>query len=160
MKRRKSIAALLAVGIIAVPTFAACENLSDEAAEPAPKPKTEQVAQAPKATPAPKPAPAPKADVGETVSQENARESAESYLGYSDFSRSGLIEQLEFEGYSNADATYAADTVSVNWNGEAADSARSYLEYSSFSRSGLIEQLQFEGFTPSQAQFGVNQTGL
>ena len=37
-------------------------------------------------------------------------ESAESYLEYSSFSKSGLIEQLEYEGFTSAQAQYGADT--------------------------------------------------
>ena len=82
-----------------------------------------------------------------TAGQENAIESAESYLEYSSFSRQGLIEQLEYEEFSLADATFAVDHVTVDWNAEAVESAESYLEYSSFSKPGLIEQLEYEGFT-------------
>lgn len=38
-----------------------------------------------------------------TRSEENAIRSAESYLSFSAFSRSGLIDQLEFEGFTNTD---------------------------------------------------------
>ena len=96
----------------------------------------------------------------ETVSQSNAVESALSYIDYSAFSRKGLIDQLKFEGYSTADATYAVDAIDVDWNEQAAKSAENYLEYSSFSRQGLIDQLVFEGFTQSQAEYGVSTTGL
>ncbi len=99
-------------------------------------------------------------DSNETAGQENARGSAESYLKYSAFSRSGLIGQLEFEGHSTEDASYAVDAVNADWNEQAARSAKNYLEYSSFSRSGLIDQLLFEGFTQSQAEYGVSTTGL
>ena len=34
---------------------------------------------------------------------------AEQYLEMMGFSRSGLIEQLEFEGFTTEEATYAAD---------------------------------------------------
>lgn len=96
----------------------------------------------------------------ETVGQENARRSAEGYLDLSAFSRSGLIEQLEFEGYSTKDATYGVDSQKADWNKQAAASAEAYLELSAFSRSGLIDQLVFEGFTPAQAEYGVNKIGL
>ena len=46
----------------------------------------------------------------ETAGQENARRSAESYLDTAAFSRSGLIKQLQFEGYSAADASYGVVT--------------------------------------------------
>jgi hypothetical protein len=95
-----------------------------------------------------------------TTSQDNAVRTANDYLDTSAFSRSGLIHQLKFEGYSLADATYAVDTVSVDWNEQAAKSAQSYLDMSGFSRSGLIEQLEFEGYTSAQATYGVNAVGL
>lgn len=85
----------------------------------------------------------------------NALASAQDYLDLGGFSRQGLIEQLEFEGYSNADATYAADNVGADWNAEAVESAEDYLDTTSFSQQGLIEQLTFEGFTPEQAQYAV-----
>ena len=96
----------------------------------------------------------------ETVSQQNARQSARDYLSFTAFSRTGLIEQLEYEGYSTADATYGVDSLNVDWNDQAAKSAAQYLEFTSFSRAGLIDQLVYEGFTPAQAQYGVSQTGL
>ncbi|MET3165431.1 UNVERIFIED_ORG: hypothetical protein ABIB19_003865 [Arthrobacter sp. UYEF10] len=95
-----------------------------------------------------------------TVSQRNALRKAESYLGYTAFSRTGLIGQLEFEKYSTEDSTWAADRVKVDWNAQAAKKAKSYLEYTSFSRSGLVDQLLFEGFTPEQAEYGASTTGL
>ena len=98
--------------------------------------------------------------VKETVAQSNAKKSATSYLRYSSFSRTGLIGQLEFEGFSTADATYGVDAQNTDWNVQAAKSAKSYLEYSSFSRIGLIDQLVFEGFTQAQAEYGVSTTGL
>ncbi|MFB0833743.1 Ltp family lipoprotein [Arthrobacter halodurans] len=95
-----------------------------------------------------------------TVSQQNALGKAESYLGFSAFSKTGLIKQLEFEDFSAADAKWAVDRVEVDWNEQAAKKAESYLEFSSFSRSGLIKQLLFEGYTQKQAQYGVSKTGL
>jgi len=97
---------------------------------------------------------------GDSVSRQNAVESASSYLNTSAFSRSGLIDQLEYEGFSNGDATYAVDSLNVDWNEQAAMSAQSYLDINAFSRSGLIEQLEYEGFTSSQAAYGVAQAGL
>ncbi len=94
-----------------------------------------------------------------TLAQENAIDAAENYLDMSGFSRSGLIDQLEFEDYSVADATFAVDHLDVDWNAEAAESAESYLEMTSFSRSGLIEHLEFEGFTTAQAEKGVKAVG-
>lgn len=78
-------------------------------------------------------------------------------MEYSAFSRQSLIEQLEYEEFSRADAEYAVDSLDVDWSEQAVKSAESYLEYSSFSLSGLIDQLVYEGFTQSQAEHGANQ---
>jgi hypothetical protein len=95
----------------------------------------------------------------ESLSEENARLSAERYLRSSSFSRSGLISQLEFEGFSNSDATYAVDAVGADWNTQAAKTAAAYLRSSSFSREGLKSQLMFEGFSDTQAEFGLSAVG-
>jgi|GEM_PF-2861538 len=95
-----------------------------------------------------------------TVSQSNAVRAAGNYLSFMGFSRTGLIRQLQFEGFSREDATYAVDEVNVDWNEQAARSARNYLDFMAFSRSGLIRQLEFEGFTREQAIFGANAVGL
>lgn len=91
-----------------------------------------------------------------TVSQQNAIGTARDYLDYSGFSRSGLIEQLEYEGYSNEDATFAVDYLDVDWNEQAVAVAESYIDYSGFSRSGLIDQLEYEGFSAAEAEYGVS----
>ncbi|OBB19761.1 hypothetical protein A5761_00655 [Mycolicibacterium setense] len=95
-----------------------------------------------------------------TVSQRNAVRAAKDYLDYSAFSRQGLIEQLEYEDFSTADATFAVDSITVDWNEQAAKAAKAYLDYSAFSRGGLIEQLEYEGFTPAQAVYGATAAGL
>lgn len=94
-----------------------------------------------------------------TTGEKNAVKEAKSYLDYSAFSRSGLIKQLEFEGFSTEEATYAVDHVTVDWNEQAAKKAKSYLSFRAFSRSGLISQLEFEGFTAEEAEYGVSQNG-
>lgn len=95
-----------------------------------------------------------------TTSQANAVRSADDYLSMSGFSKEGLIEQLEFEGYSKADAKFAIKALKPDWNAEAAESAKDYVDMSGFSRSGLIEQLMFEGFTRAQAEYGADKAGL
>lgn len=94
-----------------------------------------------------------------TTEQLNALGSAESYISYMGFSYNGLIEQLEYEGYSTEAATYAADNCGADWNEEAAESAQSYMEFMSFSRQGLIDQLLYEGFTQEQAEYGASAVG-
>lgn len=94
-----------------------------------------------------------------TLEQENAIGSAENYIRYSGFSREGLIDQLEYEGYSTESATFAADYIDVDWNEECKESAKDYLKYSTFSRQGLHDQLQYEGFTEEQIEYGLSAVG-
>ena len=86
--------------------------------------------------------------------------SAEDYLDTMAFSRTGLIKQLEFEGFSAADATYAVDHVTVDWNAQADASAKEYMDMGGFSHKSLLAQLEFEGFTAAQAAHGVASVGL
>lgn len=126
---------------------------NEEKTETTPTLVEEEKAEIPAETP-----PAPEPTV--TVSQKNAVAKAKSYLGYSAFSYTGLIQQLEYEQFSHADAVYGADNSGADWNEQAAKKAQSYMEYSAFSRGGLIEQLKYEGFTQAQAEYGANAVGL
>lgn len=91
-----------------------------------------------------------------TIGEQNALQSAISYLNFTNFSREGLISQLEYEGYTRAEATYAVDNCGADWNQQAVSCAQSYISFMSFSRSGLIDQLEYEGFTNEQAIYGVD----
>lgn len=95
------------------------------------------------------------ADVGNW----NAVRAANSYLSFMAFSRTGLIKQLEYEGYSHADAEYAADNCGADWTNQAAKKATEYLSTQAFSRTGLIKQLQYEGFSQDDAAYGADSAG-
>lgn len=103
------------------------------------------------------PKPTPKDNL--TMGQRNALDTAKSYLSVMPFSRTGLIEQLEYEGYTHDEALYGVDHCGANWKDQAVKMAADYLETMSFSKSGLIEQLEYEGFTHEQAVYGVEQNG-
>lgn len=94
-----------------------------------------------------------------TLGERNALSKAKDYLAYTSFSHKGLIEQLEYEGFSKEESAYGADNCEADWNEQAAKKAKSYMEYSSFSKSGLIDQLKYEGFTNEQAQYGATAVG-
>jgi hypothetical protein len=139
------------------------ESLQEERAQARVRTATTTTTAAPTTTTAPPPPPPPTtADpfAGETVSQRNARQKAGEYLQIMAFSRSGLIEQLVYEGFSESDATYGVDSRNVDWFDQAAKKAEEYLRIMSFSRQGLIEQLMFDGFTRPQAEHGADSTGL
>lgn len=95
-----------------------------------------------------------------STAQLNALKKASQYLDYTSFSRKGLIHQLEFEGFSSKDATFAVDHCGADWNEQAELKAADYMDYTSFSRKGLIHQLEFEGFTAKQAAHGADSVGL
>lgn len=88
----------------------------------------------------------------------SALQMAHDYLRSSAFSRTGLIEQLEYEGFSKDDATYAVDNCGADWKAQAALMAKQYRKSSAFSHNGLVDQLEYEGFTPEQAEYGATQS--
>jgi hypothetical protein len=96
------------------------------------------------------------------MSQQQAVRKAQEYLNVEGFSRQGLITQLvTVEHFSTDDATYAVDSLNVDWNQQAAKKAKEYLTVEGFSHDALITQLvSVEKFTPSQAAYGVNAVGL
>ena len=94
-----------------------------------------------------------------TLEDLNALSQALSYLSHSDFSYSGLVDQLEYEGYSQEACIYAADHCGADWYEQALKSAKSYLSHSHFSYSGLVDQLEYEGFTSDEANYGVGNCG-
>lgn len=85
---------------------------------------------------------------------------AENYLSFTPFSKSGLIEQLKFEGFSESDASNAVNQLSVDWKSQAVLMGENYLDFTTFSRDGLIDQLKFEGFSDEEARYAVDQLGF
>ena len=76
------------------------------------------------------------------------------------FSLNGLIEQLEYEGFSSDEAKYAADNCGADWKEQAVLMGRKYLELYDFSRSDLYEQLKYEGFSSNEAGYALRELGL
>ena len=89
----------------------------------------------------------------------NCIKKAQQYINYTAFSRSGLIEQLEYEGYSKESAEYSVDSLNIDWNSQCAKKAQQYLDYTAFSRDGLYDQLAYEGFSSEQIEYGLGQVG-
>ena len=93
--------------------------------------------------------------------KENAAQSAAFYLSSSDYSKNGLIRQLESaaEGYTHEEAVYGVETAGkdVDWFEMAERRAAFYLRSNVFSEKGLIRQLESEniGFTHEEALHGV-----
>ena len=49
----------------------------------------------------------------ETAGQRNAVRAARDYLNLMSFSRQGLIEQLEFDGFTHEEAVYGVDSIGL-----------------------------------------------
>lgn len=161
------LGSVLAGGVVIIGlTGAGCSNSGSSAKSPtyATVPATVASA-APAATTPPTPAPTPTTRF--TLAQQNAINSAQQYLALGEgFSRAGLIGQLSSsagDGYSVTDATFAVDSLNVDWNAEAVLAAKSYLKTTSFSCTNLVEQLDSAAgsqFTPAQAQYGAHAVGI
>jgi Host cell surface-exposed lipoprotein len=164
---RKAIA-IAATGLTAL-AIGACATSSGSTGGHDESSKAETVAATHTSTTATKSVPAdakenPTPDKPEMTSgQENAVQVAQDYIDMSGFSKAGLIDQLSSsagEGFSKADATFAANNVDADWNAEAVESAKDYLDMGGMSKSGLIEQLSSsagEQFTPEQAQYAADK---
>ena len=94
-----------------------------------------------------------------TFGEEQALKKAKSYLRSSAFSYEGLIDQLEYEGFSYSEAVYGVENCGADWKEQALKKAKSYLRSSAFSYEGLIDQLEYEEFTPEEAKYGVDNCG-
>jgi Host cell surface-exposed lipoprotein len=97
-----------------------------------------------------------------TVSQHSAIQDAESYLQTEPgFSKLGLIGQLEYDKFPRADARFAVNHITVNWDQQAAADAKNYMQTEGgFSYGGLVQQLEYDKFTPAQAAHGARSVGL
>lgn len=90
-------------------------------------------------------------------SQEEAISSAKNHLEHSIYSRESLYLELLYEGYTEADAEYAADHCGADWNEQAAKRAKKYTGTRTLPEEELISRLEYEGFTHEQAVYGAQQ---
>lgn len=93
---------------------------------------------------------------GTNNDKDAALKEAEESLQYSDFSHDGLVDYLEYDGFTHEAAVYAADNVEVDWNEEALNSANDYINYSPMSESGLKGQLEFEKYTDDEVNYAMD----
>lgn len=104
---------------------------------------------------------------GESSIPENATDeqvaiikNAINYVESGNFSRDGLIKQLEYEGYTNEEAQYGADNCGADWNEQAVKAAKNYMSQFDFSKEEMINQLvEGEYFTQEQAVYGAEHCG-
>ena len=91
---------------------------------------------------------------------QQAAGSAQSYIDMTGFSRSGLVDQLVYEGYTPDQAESGVSSLSVDYSEQAGRSAQSYLDLMPMSRAELVDQLIYEGYTPEEAAAGADSAGL
>ena len=98
-----------------------------------------------------------------TSGQKNALKAGQNYLETLPFSKAGLIQQLSSsagDGYSKADATFAANHVDADWNKEAVEAAKHYLDTMPMSKDALIQQLSssaVDNYTWAQARYAASK---
>ena len=94
----------------------------------------------------------------DTYDRSSAESRARSYLQSGSFSRLGLIKQLKYEGFSEAEAERVVDRCGADWNEQTLKTANSYLNLSGgFSEDGLRRQLKYEEFTEEQVSYAMNR---
>jgi hypothetical protein len=76
------------------------------------------------------------------------------------YSRIGLISQLQKKKFSLEEATNGVDSLLINWPKQAEKAARNHLVKKKYSRSDLISLLVKEGFSIEDATYGATNNGL
>lgn len=94
-----------------------------------------------------------------TTGQKNALKKAKSYLSFSEFSKSGLTNQLKYAGFTEEEVAFAVENCGADWMEQADKKAKSYLSMTGFSKDGLKRQLKFEGFTDEEIEYALKKNG-
>lgn len=94
-----------------------------------------------------------------TTGQKNALKKAKSYLSFSEFSKSGLTNQLQYAGFTEEEVAFAVENCGADWMEQADKKAKSYLSMTGFSKEGLKRQLKFEGFTDEEIEYALKKNG-
>lgn len=86
--------------------------------------------------------------------------SAENYLRSQGISRLGLIDQLQFEQFSEEDARYATEQSGADWNAEAVEAAQDFLSRNPYDAKTLTVLTESMGFTEDEVTHAVDEAGL
>ena len=173
--RHKVLSGLIAFGALVIIIVAASASASNKPSTTAsdvgaavssasPSAAVSSAAASPAADSSAPSTPAAPAGPSLTGGQQQAVDSAESYLSEGQgFSKQGLLNQLTSsfgEGFSKSDAEFAIKYLKPNWDKQAVDSANGYLsEGQGFSEQGLLQQLTAtagEGFTEAQGEYAIS----
>lgn len=95
-----------------------------------------------------------------TTGERNALDKARSYLSWMRFSEQGLYDQLEYDGFTEAEARYGVANCGADWQEQADKAAKSYLASSHMGPAQLRYQLRdFEKFTAAQTEKAMQSLG-
>ncbi len=97
-----------------------------------------------------------------TTQEEGACKMAANMLsGGTGTSRSTLIQTLEWQQFSEAEAILAVDHCNADWNQEAVESAKFYMQSTGASHSTMMQWLTtWQKFTDEQAEYACQEVGL
>ena len=98
-----------------------------------------------------------KKDDNVSTEYKNALKKAKSYADTVHLSKEGMKKQLiEFENFTEEEATYAVDNAKIDWKKQALAKAKSYQETLALSTEGLKDQLlNFENFTEEEVNYAL-----
>lgn len=96
-------------------------------------------------------------DVAQTGNDDiqSALAEAASLFKYQSFSYNGLIDMLEYKGYSTEVAEYAADNCGADWNEQALKKAENYLQFSGYSYEALLKILEADCFEADEITYAL-----
>ena len=89
----------------------------------------------------------------------SAVEAAKKYLDSGSYSYTALVDKLQQDGYSTADAEYAANNCGADWNKKAAEEAKALISSGTYTKEELIDKLMLKGYTFEQAASGAEANG-
>ena len=89
----------------------------------------------------------------------SAVEVAKKYVDSGNYSYSALIDKLQQDGFSTADAEYAANNCGADWNKMASDEAKALIGSGTYTKDELIDKLIFKGYTFEQAAAAAEANG-
>ena len=96
----------------------------------------------------------------EVNTRQQALTFANTYRKQAAVSRSQMIDQMKKNGFSEADAIYAANHSGADWNIQAFKAAKNLAAGNNISREELKNALRSAGFSDSQVSYAVDRVSL
>ena len=92
-----------------------------------------------------------------TTGQQLALERGKELVDSRGISYNYLVHELTYyNGFTEEEATFAADNCGADWYAEAVECATGYLENSPYDLEGIVSIMAYEGFTQAQTDYGLS----